>query len=94
MNPKEAGMRNYLLDYTPCAQDSHKTHHDPEHIEDRVRLILFEDGAPRKQDSVDRVEDPHEHKWTGRTEPTDEAKTEDAHQYTNHFNDADVCKNE
>jgi len=78
------------MDKISCTQETNDADQDPENVQNRIRLILLEDGTPREQDCVCGVKNPHEHKWTFRSQPTDQAETKNPHEYLNHFDDADV----
>ena len=79
-----------LVNEIPSPQNPHQADQHPKDIQQRISSVFFEDGAPREQEGIDRVEDPHEHERTIRSEPADEAEAEDAHHHADHFKYADV----
>ena len=81
------------MDKISCAQDSNDADQDPENVQNHICLIFLEDGTPREQDCVCGVKNPHKHKWTFRSQPTDEAETKNPHEHPDHFDDADIFYN-
>src|SRR5947208_42924 len=76
------------------AQYPHHSNHHPKDIEHRVRLVLSDDGAPRKEQRISSVDNPNEHEWALGTEPADQAKAENSHQHADHLEVANLLKNE
>jgi hypothetical protein len=66
-------------------ENPHQANSNPENVEQGVRPIFFDDRAPGEQDGVDRVENPDKQERTVGAEPADQGKAEDPHQYSDHF---------
>ena len=78
----------------PCPQNPNHADQDPKRVEQGICLVLLENGAPGKQNCIDGVEDPHEHERAGRSQPADQAETEDPHQHADHFNRSNMFQDE
>jgi hypothetical protein len=66
-------------------QNSDDSNQDPKCIQHNVCGVAFVRGTPCQHEGISGVEYPDEHERTFWSEPADEAETEDAHQYANHF---------
>jgi hypothetical protein len=75
-------------------QNADDAHQNPKPIQHDVGGVAFERGTPGEHDGIRGVEDPNEHERAFRTQPTDEAETENAHQHTDHFDSFYVANDE
>jgi hypothetical protein len=83
-----------IMNGTACSKYSDDADYHPEHIEDRVGEILFQDRTPRKHYCVNRVENPNEHERAGGTKPAYHAKTRYSHEDAYHLDRANMVQNE
>ena len=67
------------------SENSNNSNNYPKHIEQAIGTVLFQNCAPRKQNSINSIENPYKKKWTIRTKPADQAEAENPHNDSNHF---------
>jgi hypothetical protein len=63
---------------------------DPEYVEEGIGTVLFDDRAPREYDSIRRVKGPDKEERARGSEPTDQRKGEDPHQYPDHLDGTEI----
>ena len=85
---KQAAFRkgDGLMNKRTGAENADHADQDPEYVQQRVRLILFQDGAPGQHDRIGGVDDPDQHERTLGPHPADQTEAGNAHQDTGHLN--------
>jgi len=69
-------------------QNSYNADQHPEHIQESIGIVFFNDGAPREKYRVGGVNFPYGHERTFGPHPAYQTETEDPHQNPGHFNEA------
>jgi hypothetical protein len=75
------------------SEHTDNAHHNPKDIQQGIGIIFFKDGTPGKNHSVRGVKSPDKKEWAFRAHPTDQRETENPHQHTDHFDEANVFNN-
>jgi len=70
---------------TGGATDTDDADHYPKDIKHRIRMVFFQDGTPRQDNGIQRIEAPDEEKRTLGTHPAHQAEAEDAHKNADHL---------
>lgn len=93
------GLQNGYRGCRSVAQARHRTksschpdyaHADPEHIEERISEIFFNNCAPRQNHGINRIECPDKQKRAIRAHPADDGKTENSHDHAYHLDGPNV----
>ena len=72
-------MKRRSMNDVASPQNADETHQNPKSVEQYIRFIPLESGAPGQHDGIRGVKNPDEHERALRSQPADETETENAH---------------